>query len=133
MLEDIEKFLAQMGFQHEPHENTRALRFETYHMYGRVKMTAGAYNGQAYVKACPVTEQPKEGWGPSVKGYITKLAVEPSLYCLVIDSFGDISISTEMDKQIFDYESFSFVVRNITDLCEKLTVQILQANAFEGK
>ncbi|MBN4077417.1 hypothetical protein JYT19_00740 [Sulfobacillus acidophilus] len=79
----------------------------------------------------PVLNQPVDGWNNSVSNLIKTLNSEANFIRIGLDKQGDVFVKVDLPAYNFQFDQFAYVMLNLCQVSEQLTVPVLQVQAFE--
>lgn len=128
----VAQFLESMGWQHQLMAES-VMKGQYQGVFGVTKVLFHVHQAGLRMAINPVLEKPVDsgGWGPSVTRLIAALNRESPSIQIGLDREGDLYVKLDLPKQELDFQQFTYVLLNLCQVSEQLTVPVLQAQAYE--
>ena len=100
--------------------------------FGITKVLFHVHDAGLRIAINPVLERPdKEGWSRSVNKLVLALNQQSPSIRIGLDREGDLYVKLDLATQELNFEQFTYVLLNICQVSEQLTVPVLQAQAYD--
>lgn len=101
--------------------------------FGVAKVLFHVHNAGLRIAINPVLERPIEssGWSRSVSALVLALNQESPSIRIGLDREGDLYVKVDLPKQDLTFEQFTYVLMNLCQVSDQLTVPVLQAQAYD--
>lgn len=130
-LEQISTFLEQLGWARQSVTDT-VVKGHHQGVFGTTKVLFHVHDEGLRIAINPVLERPAEmGWSRSVNQLVTALNRESPNINIGLDREGDLYVTINLPKQEISFEQFTYVLLNLCQVSEQLTVPVLQAQAYD--
>ncbi len=128
----IAEFLEHLGWSHQAMTDA-VMRAHYQGVFGTTKVLLHVHNSGLRIAINPVLERPAEsgGWGQSVNKLVLALNRESQSVRIGLDQDGDLYVKVDLPAQNLSFEQFVYVLLNICQVSEQLTVPVLQAHAYD--
>ena len=129
----ISEFLGQLGWPHQA--MTEAVIAAEYKgAFGITKVLLHVHDAGLRIAINPVLEKPEQvGWSRSVNKLVASLDRESHGIRMGFDKAGDLYVKVDLPEQKLNFEQFVYVLLNVCQISEQLTVPVLQAQAYDRK
>lgn len=131
-IDRIGEFLGQLGW--EPKIVTDSVMNACYRgAFGVTKVLFHVHDAGLRIAINPVLEKPMEsiGWSRSVGRLVSALNQESPSIRIGLDQEGDLFVKVDLPKQELNFEQFTYVLMNLCQVSDQLTVPVLQAQAYD--
>ncbi|MEI6806491.1 MAG: hypothetical protein WCK49_08315 [Myxococcaceae bacterium] len=129
----ISEFLGQLGWPQQAMTDA-VLTAEYKGAFGITKVLFHAHEAGLRIAINPVLEKSEQsGWSRSVNKLIASLDRESHGVRIGFDKAGDIYVKVDLPEQELNFEQFVYVLLNVCQISEQLTVPVLQAQAYDRK
>ncbi len=126
----VDRFLNELGWQHDKVAEGVVRARYTGH-FGEVKVILQIGEGGLHMAINPILAKPQAGWSRSVFRLVEMLNRETHLIQVGLDRDGDIFVKVDVPKGDIEFEQFVYVIFNLCQVSEQLTVPVLQAQAYD--
>lgn len=129
----ISEFLGQLGWPYQAMTDS-VITAEYKGAFGATKVLLHVHEGGLRIAINPVLEKPEQlEWSKSVNKLVTSLDRESHGIRMGFDSAGDLFVKVDLPEQELNFEQFVYVLLNVCQISEQLTVPVLQAQAYDRK
>ena len=128
----IGQYLGQLGWQHQAMTDA-VMRAHYQGAFGVTKVLFHVHDSGLRMAINPILERPVEsgGWSRSVNKLVLALNQESPSIRIGLDREGDLYVKVDLPKQELSFEQFTYVLMNLCQVSEQLTVPVLQAQAYD--
>jgi hypothetical protein len=128
----IGQYLGQLGWQHQTMTDA-ILKAKYQGTFGVTHVLFHVTDMGLRMAINPVLEKPSEsaGWSRSVNKLVLALNQESPSIRIGLDKEGDLFVKVDLLKQELNFEQFTYVLMNLCQVSDQLTVPVLQAQAYD--
>ena len=127
----ISGFLKHLGLSHQSMTDA-VIKAHYQGAFGLTKVLFHVHDEGLRIAINPVLERPTElGWSQSVNKLVLALNHQSPNIRIGLDRDGDLYVKVDLPKQDLSFEQFTYILLNICQVSDQLTVPVLQAQAYD--
>ena len=130
-VQKIETYLGELGWPHaQLANNVVGTHFDGH--FGPVKVMLQLRNPGIRMAISPVLSRPEgNNWGQSVVKLVKALDAESQIIHVGLDQGGDVYVKVDLPTDNIVFEQFAYVLLQLCQVSEHLTVPVLQAQVYD--